>query len=85
MSREIDWAAIEARAGYAIEPEERHRIELAVLRGETDALVNRADWTQRMAAITRDEIAAAHARGQTHEQYVAALQDDLVDDRCSEL
>ena len=79
LSHEIDWAVIEAHQGHAIEPEERHRIELAVLRGETDALVNQADWLQRMAAITQDEIATAYAQGRTYDQYIAAIQGDLVD------
>ncbi len=76
-STEIDWAWVEASMNKAIGPEERHEIEVAVLRSHTDALVNQADLWQRMDAITRDEIAAAHAQGQTHDQYLAALQGDL--------
>jgi hypothetical protein len=70
----VDWAAVEARRGRAIPPDERLQVELSCLRDETDALVNRADWHERMTALTLDEIATAHAQGQTHEEYLAELQ-----------
>ena len=76
-STEIDWAWVEAHLRHPLQPEERHEIEVAVLLNETDALVNHADWLQRMDAIDQAQIAAAHALGQTHDQYLAALQGDL--------
>lgn len=75
----IDWASIEARRGRVIEPEERIRGEVDVLRWETDAMLHQADRIERMNENTQREIVEAHEHGQTHDEYLAMRQGDVDD------
>lgn len=52
-------------------------LEMDQLRAETDALVHEANRIEQAHEITRDELAEAHDRGQTYEEYRAERGRDL--------